>query len=209
MRALIMAGGCGTRLKNRGEKPLALVCNRPMLEYIADAFSAAGCEPVVVVTRKTPMTANWCRARGVLLVRAEGNGFVEDMVQAVRQLEEDGPVIVSVADIPCVTPATIRHIIDEYRHCGRDALSTWVPARLVQSCRGGMPYRKTIGGMEACPAGINILLGKHIDSEQDEHELLLDEPGLALNVNTPEDLARTESVLGASTQQDISKKPAR
>ena len=62
-----------------------------------------------------------------------------------------------------------------------------------------MPYHEQIGGVDACPAGVNILRGRRIGAEQDEFALLLDEPRLALNVNTREDLARTEAFLMAGT----------
>ncbi len=106
MHALIMAGGAGTRLA-RGEKPLTLVCGRPMLSYITDAFHSAGCEPVVVTSPGTPMTANWCRAHGITVIRAGGNGYIEDMVSAVRNLGDEQPLFISVSDIPCITPAII------------------------------------------------------------------------------------------------------
>jgi len=198
MRTLIMAGGAGSRLA-RGEKPLTLVCGSPMISYIAGAFLSAGCEPVVVVSRKTPMTANWCRAHGIAVVQTGGEGYVEDMVSAVRSLEEDAPLIVSVSDIPCITPPIITTILRSYHDCGKDALSTWVPAYRVKSCRGGMPYHEQIGGVDACPAGVNILRGDGIDAEQEEFTFLFDEPRLALNVNTREDLARTEAFLLAGT----------
>jgi adenosylcobinamide-phosphate guanylyltransferase len=194
MRALIMAGGAGSRLA-LGEKPLIPVCGRPMISLVVDAFRAAGCEPVVVVSPKTPMTANWCRAHTIAVVTAAGDGFIEDMVSAVQDLGEELPLIISVSDIPCITPADIAGIIRFYTTCGKDALSTWVPARLAKSCHGGMPYREHIRGIEACPAGVNILRGDCIESEQEEFMLLLDEPRLALNVNTREDLARAESFL--------------
>jgi adenosylcobinamide-phosphate guanylyltransferase len=196
MRALIMAGGAGRRL-SLGEKPLTLVCGSPMISRVIDAFCSAGCEPVVVVSPKTPMTANWCRAQGVAVVRTEGDGYVEDMVSAVRNLGEDNPLIISVSDIPCITSTIITTILNSYKKYGTDALSTWVPAHRVKSCRGGMPYHKQVGNVDACPAGVNILRGDCIGAEQDEFALLLDEPRLALNVNTREDLARTEAFLMA------------
>jgi len=198
MRALIMAGGAGSRLGS-GEKPLTQICGRPMISYVADAFRSAGCEPVVVVSSNTPMTANWCRAQGIAVVRMEGNGFVEDLICAVHILEEDKPVIIGVSDIPCITPEIIAIILRSYHNCGKDALSTWVPAHRVKSCREGMPYHEQIGGVDACPAGVNILRGNVIDAEQEEFAFLLDEPRLALNVNTREDLARTEAFLIADT----------
>lgn len=198
MRALIMAGGAGSRL-GRGEKPLTQVCGRPMISYVAEAFRSAGCEPVVVVSPNTPMTANWCRAQEIAVVRTEGAGYVEDMVSAVQHMEEEHAIVISVSDIPCITSTIITSIIRSYRDCEKDALSTWVPAHRVKSCREGMPYSKQIGGVEACPAGVNILQGNNISAEQEEFALLLDEPRLALNVNTRDDLARTEAFLMADT----------
>jgi len=198
MRALIMAGGSGSRL-GRGEKPLTLVSGKPMISYITDAFSSVGCEPIIVVSRKTPMTANWCRAQGIAVVQTAGNGYIEDMVSAVRFLEENQSLIISVSDIPCITPAIITTILRSYHGCGMAALSTWIPAHRVKSCRGGMPYHEQIGGIDSCPAGVNIICGDGIGKEQEEFALLLDEPRLALNVNTPEDLARTEAFLTAGT----------
>jgi len=191
MRALIMAGGAGSRLA-MGEKPLIPVCNRPMISYVIDAFLAAGCEPVVVASRKTPMTMNWCRAQGIAMVRAGGDGFIPDLVKAVHDLEEESSLFVTVSDIPCLNAETLLTIISQYRVSGKDALSTWVPASLVRSCRDGMPYREQVEGIEACPAGINLLRGDLIDREQDEFRFLLSDSRIAMNVNTREDLARAE-----------------
>ena len=189
-----MAGGAGSRL-GRGEKPLTLVCDRPMISYIIDAFRAAGCEPVIAVSQKTPMTSNWCRAHNTAVVQTGGHGYVEDMIMAVRHLDEERPLFISVADIPCINPGIITTIEKAYHTCRKDALSSWVPAARVFTCRGGMPYHQTINGIDSCPAGINILRGGAVGQEQEEYALLLDDPRLALNINTPEDLARTETFL--------------
>jgi len=194
MRALIMAGGSGSRL-NSGEKPLALICGQPMIAYVIRAFRNAGCEPVVAGSLKTPMTANWCRANGIPFLRTDGQGYVGDMVQAVRLLDEDGPLFVSVADIPCITETVVLSIRDAYAASGKDALSTWVPAELVTSCRESMPYHEQVDGTDACPAGINIVRGDRSSDEQDELRLLVNEPCLSLNVNTQKDRERAESIL--------------
>jgi adenosylcobinamide-phosphate guanylyltransferase len=194
MRALIMAGGEGSRL-NLGEKPLILVNGKPMIAYIVDAFHSAGCEAVVTASPKTPMTLNWCRARGIAFCKSEGLGYIDDMVSAVEELDEGGPLFVCVSDIPGITPDNVCSIRETYISEGKDALSVWVPANLATSCRGGMPYREHIHGREACPAGINIVRGDKIRKIQDEFALLLDDPGLALNVNTRRDLDAAERFL--------------
>lgn len=191
MHALIMAGGAGSRL-NLGEKPLILICGKPLVSYVIDAFEDAGCKPVVATSSRTPMTQNWCRAQGIEFCKTAGTGYVEDMVQAVGMLEEERSLFVSASDIPCITSDIISTISDAYRSSGKDACSAWVPSAMVKSCRDSMPYREEIQGVMACPSGVNILRGALIELPQDELQLLLEEPRLALNINTKSDLADAE-----------------
>jgi adenosylcobinamide-phosphate guanylyltransferase len=194
MHALIMAGGAGSRI-NLGEKPLVSVCGRPMIEYILDAFINAGIDPVVATSSKTPMTTNWCRAQGVDVIRAEGRGYIHDMIEAVNNLDEQHRLFICVSDIPCITAEIIQKIAEAYRMSGKDACSTWIPAQVVQSFRCSITYQEQIHGVGACPAGVNILRGDLIAEPQDELRMLLNEPGLALNINTRDDLAIAEDFL--------------
>jgi adenosylcobinamide-phosphate guanylyltransferase len=194
MFALIMAGGSGSRL-NLGEKPLIPIRGRPMIAYVIDAFCAGGFDPVVAASPNTPMTMNWCRAHGIAFCKAEGRGYVEDMISAVEILDERHPLFVCVSDIPCITAKVIRQIAEVHHMSGKDACSAWVPADLFHSCRGSISYREKVNGIEACPAGINILRGDLISQPQEELQVLLNEPGLALNVNTRADLAQAEEFI--------------
>lgn len=186
-----MAGGAGVRL-NLGEKPLILINGRPLISYVINAFEGAGCIPVVAVSLQTPMTLNWCRAQGIEFVKTDGAGYVDDMISAVNLLDEKKALFVSVSDIPCIIPEIIHTISEVYYSSGKDAASIWVPATAVKSCREAMPYREDIHGIKACPAGVNILRGDIISEPQDELQVLLDEPRLALNINTRADLANAE-----------------
>jgi adenosylcobinamide-phosphate guanylyltransferase len=194
MHALIMAGGEGSRI-NLGEKPLVSVCGRPMITYITDAFIEARIAPVVAASAKTPMTMNWCRAQGIDVVRTGGRGYIQDMVEAVKTLDEQNPLFICVSDIPCIHAEIIQSISDSYRLSGKDACSTWVPAQLVQSFGCTITYQEPVHGVGACPAGLNILRGDLIDQPQDELQMLLDELRLALNVNTRDELAIAEEFL--------------
>ncbi len=194
MRALIMAGGAGSRL-NLGEKPLLLINDQPMIRYIIDAFAGAGCTVIVATSPKTPMTRNWCRANGIDTYDAEGADYIPDMVETVRALEEKQPLFVSVSDIPCIDVDVISTVQDAYTKSGKDACSTWVPANTVASCRGGPTYRTKIRDVDACPTGLNILRGDRITGPQDEIQLILDDPRLAINVNTRADLIAAEGFL--------------
>lgn len=194
MLALIIGGGSGSRL-NMGEKPLVKVCGRPMIERVIEAFSKAGCEPVAVLTSRVPYTVNWCRAHGVPHVIARGEGYVEDMVEAIGFLEERAPFFTSVVDLPCLTPAILNHIRDRYFEMGRDALSTWVPCSMIHH-HGCIPrHVELVDGIPAGAAGVNILRGDLIASEQEEYRLLVQDPALVFNVNTRRELMNAERYL--------------
>lgn len=194
MRALILAGGSGSRL-SLGEKPLVMVNGVPMIGRIITAFEKAGCEVVVVLSPRTPFTQNWCRAHDVLHYTAAGTGYVEDIVETVEALGETGPVFTCVSDIPCLQPDIITGIRERYLDSGRDACSVWVPLSYYDGdgCRAS--YIEEVEGVESCPAGINILNGSRISEPQDEIQILIRDPRLAFNVNTREELSRVRQFL--------------
>ncbi len=191
MLALILAGGEGSRLR-LGEKALVMVHNRPMIAWVLEAFMEAGCEPIVVTSYKTPFTRNWCRANDVAFIDTQGTGYVEDLCEAVEISGEDGPLFTSAADIPCLTADIIGQVLDAYHSSDKPACSTWVPLTLCE--RYGMQprYREEINGVPATPCALNIFMGSLVAEVQDELCLLLDEPGLAFNINTREELAVLE-----------------
>jgi adenosylcobinamide-phosphate guanylyltransferase len=166
-----------------------------MIARVIDAFVAAGHEPVVVLSPRTPYTHNWCRAQGIAHLTAPGRGYVEDLVHAVESLEEDKPLFTCVSDLPCLTPEILREVSTRYRDSGKDACSVWVPRDLVlgEGCRS--LYLEAIGGIEACPAGINILRGDRISKVQDELQIVIRSRRLAFNINTREELLLVQSML--------------
>ena len=190
MLALIMAGGAGVRL-NLGEKPLVSILGRPMIEYVISAFQNSGYDVVVVASFQTPYTYNWARALGYDCIRTTGTDYIRDLYEAIGVLAERGPFFTCVSDIPCLTADHIRDIYASYRNSGKEALSVWVPER-----EGPIRhYTESVDGMDAYPAGINILRGDLIDRPQEELALLIRDTGLAFNVNTREDLERVRAYL--------------
>ncbi|MDD1715617.1 MAG: NTP transferase domain-containing protein [Methanolinea sp.] len=194
MLALILAGGEGSRL-GLGEKSLVSIGGSPLIQHVVEAFEGAGCNVVIVLSKKTPYTHNWCRARGIEHYTARGAGFMEDIIEAVRALEEDEPLFTSVSDLPFLGKEIVSYILERYLEEGREALSTWVPRSLTARYGCRPVYLERICGIEACPAGVNILTGAEITRPQDELQLLVSDPRLAFNINTREDLALAQKWL--------------
>jgi adenosylcobinamide-phosphate guanylyltransferase len=195
MLALIMGGGEGTRL-GLGEKPLVIVQGRPMLSSVLEAFEQAGHEVIVILTPRTPYTANWCRVQGISCLMTEGTGYVADLVEAVCELEEQNPLFTCVSDLPCLRSPTLRQIDALYRESAKPACSIWVPVKLFQETGISYRYQESINGVDAVPAGVNILLGKRIREEQEESQFLLPSLDLALHVNTRSDLTIVRALCG-------------
>jgi adenosylcobinamide-phosphate guanylyltransferase len=193
--ALIMAGGRGTRLQ-MGEKGLVRLCHKPLIEYVTEALEAAGMEPVVVTTAYTPYTSNYCRARGIAQVCTPGSGYIEDITEAVTILEEGGPVLTICVDIPGITGACLKGIVQQYQDSTTEACSVWIPSELCQIADYRLNYTMDISGIPVIPAGINILLGEKIGQVQTELQIILRDPLLAFNINTKEELRAAEIAFG-------------
>jgi adenosylcobinamide-phosphate guanylyltransferase len=141
------------------------------------------------------MTPNHLRAQGIEVFRATGKGYVEDSVEAVRDLDVSAPLFTSVADIPCLRPEHVKEIREAYFSQERPALSTWIVMSLCQPASCRTDYTETVDGIQVVPIGVNILLGEQIRKPQDEYRLLLHDPALARNVNTREELEAVRRVL--------------
>lgn len=187
MPGLILAGGSGSRL-GLGEKPLVRVHDQPMLWYVVRAFVEAGEEVIVVTTRKTPYTANWCRAQGIETVLTGGAGYIDDIAEAADALDLDVPFFTCGADLPCLTGAVIRSVASAHLQSGRPACSTWVPVALREVRGYSVHSSMLIDQTLVTPAGLNILDGSLMDREQEELQIICADPALVCNVNTRNDL---------------------
>ena len=194
MLALILAGGKGSRL-GMGEKALVRLCGKPLIEYSLDACKYSGLEHTIVTTPYTPYTENYCRARSYNYIRTEGSGYIEDLIEAVLDLDATDPILTICVDIPGLTPDHISCIREAYISSGLDACSVWVPEKWYTKFGFQIPYHEMIENQQVCPAGINILRGDKISDIQTEYQIILDDPALAVNINTKQDLTLAEQLL--------------
>jgi adenosylcobinamide-phosphate guanylyltransferase len=193
-----MAGGSGSRLM-LGEKPLVQISGNPMISYVISAFENAGYEVLIVASHRTPYTVNWAKVQGFECFRASGHGYISDLQEAVRGIEESAPLFTCGADLPCITAEHIEQIRFKYEESGKEALSVWVPRPSTEE-KGTTSYFECIQGVEACPAGINILRGDLIDRPQEEEQLLIKDCLLGYNINTRADLQKLRQILTLSHQ---------
>jgi len=188
MVALVMAGGRGTRLKLPGEKPLLRVSGVPMVERVLKALKESrGISRVVVaVSGHVPKTAERMRQLGVEVIDTPGKGYVADMHYAVKKLGPEKVLVIS-SDLPFVSASVIGKVISGYEKSGRPALSVMCPLAVFAAHGLSPEYRFTEGGRQVSPVGLNIVDGGRIDEGPlDEEMLVLEDEGLAYNINTVE-----------------------
>ncbi|MCG7853859.1 MAG: NTP transferase domain-containing protein [Methanosarcinaceae archaeon] len=199
MDAVVMAGGLGRRL-GMGEKPCIELLGKHLVTYVLDALDKA--EHIdrifVAVSPATPNTEavvlNHYGGR-IKVIRTLGGNYVGDMVHAVETAGILEPVLIIMSDLPLITPELIDSIINEYHKCGTPALSVYVPISVCRSLgiRPDTVFNKN--GKLIVPTGVNILDGHDIHNEQEDFNLVLENPELALNINTVNELTHCKQLL--------------
>ncbi|MGN6620996.1 MAG: bifunctional UDP-N-acetylglucosamine diphosphorylase/glucosamine-1-phosphate N-acetyltransferase GlmU [Sphingomonas sp.] len=113
--AIILAAGKGTRMKSDLHKVLHPIAGRPMLLHLIDSVSVLAPAKMVVVTGAAGAQVEAAVAPlGIATVdQAEQLGTGHAVQQAESALSGfDGDVLILYGDVPLVTPATMRGMLD-------------------------------------------------------------------------------------------------
>jgi adenosylcobinamide-phosphate guanylyltransferase len=198
--ALIMAGGKGSRMKLAQEKPLIEVCGKPVIQYVLGALKCAKkIDNIVVATSaSTPKTTDLMRQLGVNVIETPGKDYVSDMGFAVQALKL-GVFFAIAADLPLVKSEMIDDILTRYERCGKPALTVAVPVSCKTKLGMSIEYSfKTDDNQEVVPVGINVIDGskRYGDEWLDQDIVVYDSHGLAVNINTVQELLLAEQLFG-------------
>lgn len=190
--ALVMAGGEGTRLKFKGEKPLIKILGKPMIRYVIDAlFGASKIRDIIVATSiHTPKTDVFIKKIGLKTIETPGDGYVSDLRFILSEFELGDVLLTITADLPLIRSDILDQVIKEYEKCGKPALSVAVPLEIFK--KYGLKPSMVFDGM--VPSGLNIL--RSINKQQDEEVLIIEKIELALNINNCKDITFLEKILG-------------
>jgi len=116
LAAVVMAAGLGTRMKSATPKHLHTLLGRRMVEWVIRAAREAGIERVVVVA--SPESAG--ALNGVEVAVQEKPLGTGDAVRAAREAlaRHEGDVLVLNGDVPALTPAVVRELVEAHRAAG-------------------------------------------------------------------------------------------
>ncbi|MCW4024348.1 MAG: NTP transferase domain-containing protein [Candidatus Bathyarchaeota archaeon] len=204
--ALVMAGGKGTRMEIKQEKPLIDVCGKPVIQYVLEALQASKkIEAIVVaVSQTTPKTAQYLQNYPVKIVQTPGKDYVSDMGYAANALGL-GVFLAVAADLPLLTGEVFDKIVERYEVCGKPALTVAVSLDVKKQLGMREDYAFDCEGKQVVPTGINVIDGRkrYGDEWLDQDILVLDMPEIAVNINTVKELQLAEQLLS----QKITQKP--
>jgi len=193
-----MAGGLAQRM-GCGEKSCIDLNGQPLIGYIIDALKGAeGIDQIhVSVTKATPKTKTLIEENYPelnLIEAAEGN-YVGDMIYSIQKAGATGPIMVVMCDLPLIRSNIIEEVLKQYDACEEPALSVYVPISLCKKMgvRPDTVFHKNTKLI--VPTGINILDADDIYNEQPDYNYIVDNPRLAMNVNTPDDLEKCRKML--------------
>jgi bifunctional UDP-N-acetylglucosamine pyrophosphorylase/glucosamine-1-phosphate N-acetyltransferase len=113
LNVVVMAAGQGTRMKSARPKVLHTLAGRPLLQHVLDTVEQLGADHTIVITgHGADEVESAARVPGVSFVRQEPQrGTGHAVQQAVPSLAPEGSTLVLNGDVPLVTAATARALV--------------------------------------------------------------------------------------------------
>ena len=172
------------------EKPLLKVMDKPMIHHVIDALKKTESinRITVAVTPSTRHTAETVRVLGVDVIETAGEGYEQDMKQAIKALRLEDVVIVA-ADLPFLAPTIVDEAVRKYLSSDKPALMVAAPIELYKKLGLKASYTFNYEGQKLAPVGLNVIDGTRIDEGRlDETVFVVTDNDLIFNVNTQVDL---------------------
>ncbi|RZN39268.1 MAG: GTP--adenosylcobinamide-phosphate guanylyltransferase [Methanophagales archaeon ANME-1-THS] len=193
MIAILLAGGKSSRMREQteeNEKALLRIgrsrSQKRLLDLVVESVRASDVEDFfVAITANTPKTETYCRLMSYKTIETPGEGYIEDL----QHLLLSYPAFVSVAcDLPFVRKEHINAIIAAY-HVHRISITGAVPVDMLP--KGITPgYTFDYKDKKLVSCGLNV-----VTRSEDSIPFIFDDPLLAININTAEDLQVARSMI--------------
>jgi len=188
IKAIIMAGGLGSRLKNDVEKPLLLFKNKPLIDYVIDNLSGSFVidEIFIAISSNTLKTKEYLSSRKNLnIIDTSGNGYVDDLsflLDFFSKFSEVDTLLFINADLPFISSKSIDCVLEKYKKSSKESLSVYIESKFLDDL--SIDYEYEYNGL--VPSGLNILTSKN--TIQDEEKLIISNIEFAININTLKDI---------------------
>lgn len=187
MIGLVMCGGKGTRMESVQEK-LLVKYKKPVIEHVISALEESGCFSKIVcaTSRNAPKTGEFVKSLGKSTVETKGNGYVEDLSEALKNFDEQ--VFVVSGDLALLDSDIVQKIV---KQAGSNQSWTSVLAsKKFLDLIGVHPeYLVSYNGQEHAFTGISIVNPKDVAGMDHVKEsyVVIDDKRVAINLNTKRD----------------------
>lgn len=182
-----MCGGKGTRMESAEEK-LLLKYKKPIIQHVITALQESECFSKVVcaTSPNAPKTRQFINELGILTMETKGNGYVNDLNEALSKLDDQ--VFVTSGDLPLLDAIIVKEIV---RH-GRNKepwLSVLVSKGFLDVLDLKPEYSLSYDNKECAYTGISIVNAREILTMKEVREsyVVLDDKRIAINLNTKKD----------------------
>jgi adenosylcobinamide-phosphate guanylyltransferase len=196
--ALIMAGGKAVRMGGI-EKPLIKICGKTMIEIILNALKNVKTikDTYIATSKNTPNTELYLKKLGYKTITTSGQDYVTDLKEAVMKLNIKNSILILPSDLPLITSKTIKQLINIYiEKRSPPAMTFYIPYKILQALKIQTDYIETIDNITASPCGVSIIKGAYITQLTiPQTNIIIENIELALNVNTPSDIEKAQSIL--------------
>ena len=194
MIVVIMAGGKSTRMGKRIEKPILRLGKETLLDRSVMAVKGSrAADFIVATTPSTPKTTKLAIKRGYAVLETPGVGYHDDVYFLLDRI---GPYISLNVDIPFITSAAIDRLISKSK---KESIACVLPREKVSYPVDGDSVGKGRDGNPYVWIGLN-----YVTSSKETDLLVMEDERLAINVNTPLDLAFAWSIV----RSERKKRPA-
>ncbi len=194
-----MAGGKGSRMNLKGEKPLLPFLGKPLLDWVAEAVKSARklSEFYVVTSANTPKTEKHCINHKWKVLRTEAKGYHVDLKQAVLAAHLAGPVLTIPADLPAITGKFLDKVVRAFETCGKDYLAVFVPIKKREELGLSVSSTDEFEGVWHAVSGVNIVNATRIQEEGkiETSAIVTDKTEVLLNINTSNDFDIAEKIM--------------
>ncbi|MEM2140507.1 NTP transferase domain-containing protein [Nitrososphaera sp.] len=190
MIAAVMCGGAGSRL-GAGEKPMLELAGKRYVERVIGALVKSGRfeKVVAAVSPKTPLTRKLLAAKGVEIIDTPGAGYPQDLSLLLAKLVPE-KVLVVPADVPLLTPAVVRDVLDLLEKESGPAVSLAAEKSFVEKL--GLTPSVLVGNL--CHSGIT-LFDSQVSGPVEERYVVMNRAETAVNVNTKREKELAESLV--------------
>jgi adenosylcobinamide-phosphate guanylyltransferase len=202
MIAAIMCGGKGSRMQDSRniEKPLLKLNGKTMIELVLNALvqSEKFRRIVAVTSYYTPMTKSYLTtnfSHDVDIIKTEGKGYSEDISIVLNTLKPARVFVVS-ADLPLLESKHVKRILSQIRR-EHNCTSVVCAKEFVISLGIKPSITVCINSAEYCHTGISMIDSAkiHPDVSVVERYIIMNQTGVAVNVNSRSDLEAAERLI--------------